>query len=170
MFGIVKDCFTAFSHDIDGNSIPKKKRYALFIIHPLIVCGLYGCYIFLCTEKVSNISDILMGALGLFSALVFCVLFIIPDKFFQRYDKYKDKKEEAFKNYLIRFKNFSKLAIKQMILFLFCIILLTACLIIYEVTDCIIILFINIYLFTIVVSLTLITLQNVYVLLKDEIK
>ena len=111
-----------------------------------------------------------MGALGLFSALVFCVLFIIPDKFFQRYDKYKDKEEDAFKNYLIRFKNFSKLAIKQMILFLFGIILLTACLIIYEVTDCIIVLFINIYLFTIVVSLTLVTLQNVYILLKDEIK
>lgn len=170
MFGIVKDCFTAFSHDLDGNSIPKKKRRTLFIIHPLIVCGLYGCYIFLCTEKDSGISDILMGALGLFSALVFCVLFIIPDKFFQRYDKYKDKEEEAFKNYLIRFKNFSKLAIKQMILFLFCVILLSVCIVVYEVTDCVIISFIDIYLFAIVVSLTLITLQNVYILLKDEIK
>lgn len=170
MFGIVKDCFTAFFHDIDGKPIPKKKIRTLFVIYPLVACGLYGCHMLLCAKTIFDASDLLMEALGLFSALVFCVLFIIPDKFFQRFNRYKDKKEDAFKNYLIRFKNFSKLAIKQMILFLFCVILLSVCLVVYEVTDCVIISFIDIYLFAIVVSLTLITLRNVYILLKDEIK
>lgn len=170
MLGIFKEGIASFFYTIDGNQISGKKAFICLVVCPFFISGATGFYIILTESEIPDVSDVILAALGLFAALVFCVLFIIPDKFIKRKEILKGKADDVSKNYLIRFGNFSKIAMRQMLLFLVVGILLTICLIIQKITGDFSFFLISIYLFTIVSSLTFITLSNVYILLKDEIK
>lgn len=170
MLGIFKDGIASFFYTIDGTLISGKKAFFCLVVCPFLVSSTTGLYIILSESEIPDIPDILLAALGLFAALVFCVLFIIPDKFIKRKGLLKEKADDASKNYLIRFENFSKIAVRQMLLFLVVGILLTICLIIQKITGDFSFFLIGIYLFTIIVILTLFTLLNIYTLVKDEMK
>lgn len=170
MFAVFKEGIVSFLYDVDGYQISCRKAIFYLIILPFFASVIVGVYLSLDNFNLPDISEILLASLSLFAALVFCVLFIIPDKFVQRMKRLEEKDDDASNNYLIRFSNFTKIAMRQMLLFLFFSILLTLFLIIQKITKDISIFLICIFLFSIIVSLTFITLSNVHTLLKDELK
>ena len=78
----------------------------------LFILLLVGWLTYLATNKFvlsNDIISLLISLFGIFTALIFSVIFIAPDKFAQRVELYKTHQNfEDVKNYLIRFEQFSR--------------------------------------------------------------
>lgn len=169
IYRIIKDGIKSLLYDIDGNRRSKFQVYLGFIFVPIVIC------IITVWKEISleNIIDTLLTVLSIFTALIFGVLFTVPDKLSQRIERFKNKTDSGTKNYLIRFSNFTRSFVQQ-ITFIIVISIVLIILLVFQkvVTDNIIKLTlttISLVLFYDLVMYILVTLSNIYTLLMDDI-
>ena len=173
---ILKTGITSLFYDIDGN----KRTNMQFIIFLLFIPLAVFVFIIWKQIKLSESIDTLLTVLTIFTALIFGVLFTVPDKLSQRIEKYKNRKDEAIKNYLTRFYNFTKSFIEQITFIILISIVLIVLLIICKITHnismeyigCIqiIITALSFLLFYYLLLYILVLLANIYILLMEDIK
>ena len=109
LYRIIKDGISSLSSDIDGNKTSQKQLIVFFIIIPYFIFG----FTYWLEVNLDNIIDTLLSVLSIFTALIFGVLFTVPDKLSHRIEKLNQKKDNATQNYLIRFYNFTKKFVQQ---------------------------------------------------------
>jgi hypothetical protein len=168
----VKDGIKSLFYNIDGN---RKKVFPIvfyfFLIPLLLGCLSYYKRWILPIESI----DFIISTLGIFTALIFGVIFIAPDKFSQRIEIYKDKKDDATNNYLIRYENFAKIFVEQialLILYSIVIIILLFALLLFDKNE-ILMFVLNAGIFFLslqFIMLLFVLLSNIYILLKDDIR
>lgn len=169
IFRIIKDGIKSLLYDIDGNRRSMFQIYIGFVFVPIIIC-LISVWL-----KVSlvDLIDTLLSVLSIFTALIFGVLFTVPDKLAQRIKHLNGKKDTSIKNYLIRFSNFTRLFVQQItFIIILCIILIIILVVIKILSDNIaktILTVASIVLFYNLIMYILITLSNIYTLLMDDI-
>lgn len=170
LYRIIKDGISSLSSDIDGNKTSKKQLIVFFRIVPYFIFGLTYWF----EVNLDNIIDTLLSVLSIFTALIFGVLFTVPDKLSHRIEKLNKKKDNATQNYLIRFYNFTKKFVQQIsfiiALSIFLIVLLIFQKILDNPTAKLILTAIDSSLFYILVMYVLSILANIYILLMDDIK
>jgi hypothetical protein len=169
IYRIIKDGIKSLLYDIDGNKRSKFQVYLGFIFVPIVIC-----IITLWKEiSLGDIIDTLLTVLSIFTALIFGVLFTVPDKLSQRIERFKNKTDNSTKNYLIRFSNFTRSFVQQITFIIVISIALIILLVFLKVvTDNIIKLTlttISLILFYDLVMYILVTLSNIYTLLMDDI-
>lgn len=162
---ILKDGITSLFYDIDGNKRPKAKIILFFVIIPIAFS-----LISLKVDKLYEIVDTLLTCLSIFTALIFTVLFIVPDKLTDRIKILKEKDDDATHDYLIRFYNFTKSFVKQISFVIVLSLALIILLIMQKLYTCDILTFINSSLFVTLIFYVLIILSNMYILLMDDIE
>lgn len=91
---IINNGVTSFFYNIDGEKNSIFKICISFIIIPLIVA------IYFKNRDMTNIIDILINCLSIFTALIFSALFIVPDKLSQRIKYLQEKRDDSKNNYL----------------------------------------------------------------------
>lgn len=167
---IIKDGINSLFDNIEGNKNSKNKIRFIFIGIPLVIA------VYFRNENMSNIIDDLLSCLSIFTALIFSVLFIVPDKLSGRIndlqEKEKKEKEEeknSTHNYLIRYLNFSSIFIKQLSFTIVLCIVLIVLLIIQKIHSSTPIVFINTLLFTILIMYLFSILSSIHILLMDDI-
>jgi len=169
IYRIIKDGIKSLLYDIDGNKRSKFQVYLGFIFVPIVIC------IITIWKEISlgDIIDTLLTVLSIFTALIFGVLFTVPDKLSQRIERFKNKTDNSTKNYLIRFSNFTRSFVQQITFIIVISIALIILLVFLKVvTDNIIKLTlttISLILFYDLVMYILVTLSNIYTLLMDDI-
>lgn len=169
IYRITKDGIKSLLYDIDGNRRSKFQVYLGFIFVTIVIC-------IITVWKEINLEDIidtLLTVLSIFTALIFGILFTVPDKLSQRIERLKNKTDNSTKNYLIRFSNFTRSFVQQ-ITFIIVISIALIILLVFQkvVTDNIIKLTltnISLVLFYDLVIYFLVTLSNIYTLLMDDI-
>lgn len=170
LYRIIKDGVSSLSFDIDGNRTSQKQLVVFFIIVPYFIFG----FTYWLEVKLDNIIDTLLSVLSIFTALIFGVLFTVPDKLSHRIENLNQKKDNATQNYLIRFYNFTKKFVQQtsfiIALSIFLIILLVFLKVIDNNVVKLILTAINCSLFYILIMYVLSILANIYILLMDDIK
>lgn len=154
---IIKDGISSLFYNIDGNKNSKNKIYILFMGIPLVIA------IYFRNEDMSSIIDDLLSCLSIFTALIFSVLFIVPDKLSQRIKDYQEKRNEGTHNYLTRYLNFSRIFIKQLSFIIVLCIVLIVLLIIQKIHSSTPIVFANTLLFTILIMYLFSILSNIYI-------
>lgn len=101
---IVKGIRSTFV-DVDGSN----KSRVLFRLYMLLLVAFVvylGVNDFILSD---DIISLLISTFSIFTALIFGVIFIAPDKFAQRVELYKsNQKYEDVANYLTRYENFAK--------------------------------------------------------------
>lgn len=175
IYRIFKEGLGTLFFNIDGVKRSKVQALTFLLIIPLIVLFVSV----LLNVNIESIIDTLISSLSIFTALIFGVLFIAPEKLNQRIvelkSKYRtnDEIEERHRNYLVRFLNFTRLFIKQVSFLILISILLIILLIVqkmnllYWVSICLSAISIVVsYYFVIYFLFTLI---NIYSLLMDDI-
>ncbi|GAB6123700.1 hypothetical protein [Dysgonomonas termitidis] len=169
IYRIIKDGIKSLLYDIDGNKRSKFQVYLGFIFVPIVIC------IITVWKEISlkDIIDTLLTVLSIFTALIFGVLFTVPDKLSQRIERFKNKTDNSTKNYLIRFSNFTRSFVQQItFIIIICIALIILLVLQKVVNDNIIKLTlttISLVLFYDLVMFILVTLSNIYILLMDDI-
>lgn len=101
---IVKGIRSTFV-DVDGNNKSRVsfRLYMLLLVAFVVYLGVND---FILSD---DIISLLISTFSIFTALIFGVIFIAPDKFAQRVELYKsDQKYEDVANYLTRYENFAK--------------------------------------------------------------
>lgn len=170
LYRIIQDGVSSLSSDIDGNKTSQKQLVIFFIIVPYFIFG----FTYWLEVNLDNIIDTLLSVLSIFTALIFGVLFTVPDKLSHRIEKLNQKKDNATQNYLIRFYNFTKKFVQQtsfiIALSIFLIILLVFLKVIDDNVAKLILTAINCSLFYILIMYVLSILANIYILLMDDIK
>lgn len=161
--------YLSLKTDIDGNKLPSIQIKILFIIVPYCIIGVsYWLEI-----NLSNSIDTILTTLSIFTALIFGILFIVPEIFSKRIDALSQKKDDINKNYLIRFHNFTKKFVQQtsfiIVLSILNIVLLLIQKIISNELGILILSAINCSLFYILLMFILIILVNIYILLMDDV-
>lgn len=151
-------------YDIDGNKRPKMKTIFFFVIIPIIFS-----LISLKLDKANEIIDTLLACLSIFTALIFTVLFVVPDKFSSRINMLKEKDDDATHGYLIRFYNFTKSFVQQISFIIVQSLLLIILLVMQKLYPCSVLTFINSGLFIILILYILTILSNIYIILMDDI-
>lgn len=169
IFIIIKDGIKSLLYDIDGNKNSKLQIYLGFIIVPIAIC-----IISIWKEiNLGYIIDTLLTVLSIFTALIFGVLFTVPDKLSQRIDKFKNKADNSTRNYLIRFTNFTRSFVQQIAFIIVVSIALIILLVLTKIaTNNIIniaLTTIDLVLFYYLLIYILATLSNIYTLLMDDI-
>lgn len=95
----------------DDNAREKSKIYMLYMyILPLLVSALLlvtGIFI------TNDIATYLITSISIFAGLFFGLLFIVTERYNAKKEQLKANENEEVKNYLIRYKNFSKFLIRQ---------------------------------------------------------
>lgn len=165
IYRIIKDGIKSLLYDIDGHRKSIIKIILFFVIVPLFVSLYIVKFI-----DLSTIFDALLTCLSIFTALIFSVLFTVPDKLNQRIKDLQDKKDNATRGYLIRFYNFSKSFVQQISFVVILCFVLIILLIIQKIHCYIIITFIGIFLFSVLFMYLLSILSNIYILLMDDIE
>lgn len=166
---ILENGYLSLKTDIDGNKLPSIQIKILFIIVPYCIIGVsYWLEI-----NLSNSIDTILTTLSIFTALIFGILFIVPEIFSKRIDALSQKKDDINKNYLIRFHNFTKKFVQQtsfiIVLSILNIVLLLIQKIISNELGILILSAINCSLFYILLMFILIILVNIYILLMDDV-
>ena len=166
---ILENGYLSLKTDIDGNKLPSIQIKILFIIVPYCIIGVsYWLEI-----NLSNSIDTILTTLSIFTALIFGILFIVPEIFSKRIDALSQKKDDINKNYLIRFHNFTKKFVQQtsfiIVLSILNIVLLLIQKIISNELGLLILSAINCSLFYILLMFILIILVNIYILLMDDV-
>lgn len=169
IYRIIKDGTKSLLYDIDGNKRSKFQVYLGFTFVPIVIC------VITIWKEISlgNAIDTLLTVLSIFTALIFGVLFTVPDKLSQRIEKFKNKIDNSTKNYLIRFSNFTRSFVQQItFIIVICIILIILLVFMKIITNSIIKLVlttISLVLFYDLTMYILMTLSNIYTLLMDDI-
>lgn len=169
IYRIIKDGTKSLLYDIDGNRRSKFQVYLEFTFVPIVIC------VITIWKEISlgNIIDTLLTVLSIFTALIFGVLFTVPDKLSQRMERFKGKIDNSTKNYLIRFSNFTRSFVQQITFIIVISIVLIIFLVFLKIiTDNIIKLVLTIMslvLFYDLILYILVTLSNIYILLMDDI-
>ena len=109
LYRIIKDGISSLSSDIDGNKTSQKQLIVFLYFIPYFYYG----FTYWLEVNLDNIIDTLLSVLSIFTALIFGVLFTVPDKLSHRIEKLNQKKDNATQNYLIRFYNFTKKFVQQ---------------------------------------------------------
>ena len=161
---ILKDGIMSLFYDIDGNKRPKTKIIIFFVIIPIIFS-----LISLKLDKANEIIDTLLACLSIFTALIFTVLFVVPDKLSSRISMLKEKDDDATHGYLIRFYNFTKSFVQQMSFVIVLSLILIILLVTQKLYSCSVLTFINSSLFIVLILYVLTILSNMYILLMDDI-
>ena len=86
LYRIIKDGISSLSSDIDGNKTSPKQLIVFFIIVPYFIFG----FTYWLEVNLDNIID---SVLSIFTALIFGVLFTVPDKLPHRIEKLNQKKK-----------------------------------------------------------------------------
>lgn len=169
IYRIIKDGIKSLLYDIDGNRRSKFQVYFGFIFVPIAIC-------LITVWKEINLGDIvdtLLTVLSIFTALIFGVLFTVPDKLSQRIERFKNKTDNSTKNYLIRFSNFTRSFVQQITFIIVISIGLIVLLVFQKVVASnvikLILTAISLVLFYDLVMYILVTLSNIYILLMDDI-
>jgi hypothetical protein len=187
LYIILKDGIKSLLHNIDGNSRSTIHMVTILLLIPilLIVLSVYNSTLF-----PHKIVDTFISALSIFTALIFGIIFIAPDKLSQRVELFKNQKDDAITNYIIRYKNFTKSFIAQIGSIIIIAIILLVMLLIYSIlvsddeqirnmpitlhrlhkTIATIISSIIIFLSYEFFVYLFVLISNIYVLLKDDIK
>lgn len=170
IYRIIKDGIKSLLYDIDGNKRSKFQVYLGFIFVPIVICIIT----FWKEISLGDIIDTLLTILSIFTALIFGVLFTVPDKLSQRIERFKNKTDNSTKNYLIRFSNFTRSFVQQITFIIVISIALIILLVIQKVitdnnTMKLALTSINLILFYDLVMYILVTLSNIYTLLMDDI-
>lgn len=109
IYDIVKDGINSLIYDLDG----KKRILSFYLWCILIPLGL-GIFCFFQEIVIAReFANYAITTISIFTALVFGILFIGPDKFSARVEMFGNNKDEEVVNYLIRYKNFTKQFIAQ---------------------------------------------------------
>lgn len=166
---ILENGYLSLKTDIDGNNLPSTQTKIHFIFIPFCIIGIaYWLEI-----NLSNSIDTILTTLSIFTALIFGVLFIVPERFSKRIDTLSQKKGDINQNYLIRFHNFTKKFVQQtsfiIVLSILNIVLLLIQKIISNENGILILSAINCSLFYILLIFILIILVNIYILLMDDV-
>ena len=160
---IIKDGINSLFYNIDGKKNSTIKICIFFIVIPFIVA------IYFKDKDMKGIIDALLSCLSIFAALIFSVLFIVPDKLSQRIKYLQEKKDDGTHNYLIRFLNFSRIFVKQVSFIIILCIVLIILLIVQKIHSDAILIFTNSLLFTVLIMYLFLILSNIYILLMDDI-
>lgn len=170
IYRIIKDGIKSLLYDIDGNKKPSKLQlYFGFVFIPILIC------VFTYWKEISldDIIDTLLTVLSIFTALIFGVLFTVPDKLSQRIERFKNKTDNSTKNYLIRFSNFTRYFVQQItfiiVISLALIVFLVFQKVVVDKTIKFILTAICLVLFYDLIMYILVTLSNIYTLLMDDI-
>ena len=169
IYRIIKDGTKSLLYDIEGKKRSKFQVYSGFTFVPIIICAIT------IWKEISfkDIIDTLLTVLSIFTALIFNVLFSVPDKLSQRIEKLKNKTDNSTKNYLVRFINFTRSFIQQIsFIIVICIVLIILLVFLKVTTDNIIILIlttISSVLFYDLIMYILMILSNIYTLLMNDI-
>lgn len=160
---IIKGGIISLFYDIDGNKRSKFNVIFYFLIIPILVA------LYVKDKDLKDSIDVLLTCLSIFTALIFSVLFIVPDKLSQRIKDMRDRTDDGTHNYLIRFLNFSKIFVKQIAFIIILCLILIVLLIIQKINSNSTIIFINSMLFCILIMYLLSVLSNIFILLMDDI-
>lgn len=111
LYNIFEKGFRSIFVNLNGT----KRSPMKFIIYILLL-GILLLYIGVHKFVLSNDAiSLLISTFSIFTALIFCVIFIAPDKFAQRVELYKsNQKYEDVANYLTRYENFAKRFVNQL--------------------------------------------------------
>lgn len=161
---ISKEGLMSLFYDIDGNKRGKIKIFILFIIIPFIL-SLFSLKL----DQVDKIIDTLLTSLSIFITFIFTALFIVPDKLSSRIDMLKGKDDDATRNYLIRFYNFTKSFVQQMSFIIIQSLALIISLVVQKLYPCKMLTFINSVLLIVLILYLLTILSNMYILLMDDL-
>lgn len=169
IYRIIKDGIKSLLYDIDGNKRSKIQVYLGFIFVPITICIITVWK----ETSLKDIIDTLLTVLSIFTALIFGVLFTVPDKLSQRIERFKNKTDNSTKNYLIRFSNFTRSFVQQITFIIVISIALIILLVFLKVVaDNIIKITLtttSLILFYDLIMYILVTLSNIYTLLMDDI-
>lgn len=169
IYRIIKDGIKSLLYDIDGNKRSKFQVYLGFIFVPILICVLT----FWQEINLGDIIDRLLTVLSIFTALIFGVLFTVPDKLSQRIERFKDKTDNSTKNYLIRFSNFTRSFVQQITFIIIISFVLIILLVFQKIstnsTIMLLMTAINLALFYDLIMYILLALANIYTLLMDDI-
>ncbi len=107
---IRKEAFESLKYK-DDNACEESKTYMLYMyVLPLLVCALLlvaGIFI------TNDIATYLITSISIFAGLFFGLLFIVTDRYNAKIEQLKENENEEVRNYLVRYKNFSKFLIRQ---------------------------------------------------------
>lgn len=107
---IRNDAFESLKYK-DDNAREKSKTYVLYMyVLPLLVSVLLlvaGIFI------TNDIATYLITSISIFAGLFFGLLFIVTERYNAKNEQLKKNENEEVRNYLIRYKNFSKFLIRQ---------------------------------------------------------
>lgn len=166
IYFIIKDGLNSLMKDVDGVKCKKVDILIYFCLSPIIVSIIIG----ILKINISCAIDTLLTCLSIFTTLIFALLFTVPERLSSRIDSLRKNKDDATKNYLKRFINFSKMFIQQISIVIIISLSLIILLIIQKIYYCQFLTLICIYLFIIMFAFIMQILANTYILLKDEIE
>ena len=107
---IVKGIRSTFV-DVDGSN-KSRVSFGLYMLLLVAFVVYLGVNDFILSD---DIISLLISTFSIFTALIFGVIFIAPDKFAQRVELYKsNQKYEDVANYLTRYENFAKRFVNQL--------------------------------------------------------
>ena len=171
IYWITKEGLKSLLYDIDGNYRGKTQAVLFFVLIPIII----SAFFLLKKVDISEIIDAILTILSIFTALIFGVLFTVPDKLSQRIERLnKSLTDNDTKNYLIRFSNFTKGFVQQISFVIVLSISSIIFLISHKLCDNfylqLILTAVNVILFYYLIMYILIILSNIYTLLMDDIE
>lgn len=94
---------------------PKRLRRYWLLIYSCIAVSSVLCAICFNLKITATISNLVLPALSIFTALVFSSIFVVPDQLLKKIQDYQQLDDEATVNYLITYHNFIKLFSRQLI-------------------------------------------------------
>lgn len=169
IYRIIKDGVKSLLYDFDGKKRSKLQIYLGFIFIPLLI----SAYTFLKEIYLDDIIDMLLTVLSIFTALIFGVLFTVPDKLSQRIERLKDRTNNSTRNYLIRFLNFTRSFVQQISFIIVISFIIIFLLVLQKAIDSntikLVLTALSLGLFYDLIMYVLLALSNIYTLLMDDI-
>ena len=162
---IIREGIESLLYNIDGHKRNRLGIMIYFVIIPLFIAS----YIIVKDIDTNSIIDTLLTCLSIFTALIFSVIFTVPDKLSKRISDLQNRNNEETHNYLIRFYNFSKLFVQQIAFVIVLCLLLISLLVLQKISNIEFVKFINSILFIVLIMYILQILSNIYILLNDDI-
>lgn len=82
------------------------EEWCLFYVTPAILALAVGCYTYFAKNELDVFVDV-VGSIGIFSALMFSVIFIVVEHFLKRREVYKTDNDED-RRYIENYQDFTK--------------------------------------------------------------
>lgn len=126
---VIKEGFLSLYKNTEGETTVFSSSLK-FIVLPLVFA--VGASFYVPINGLAEIVDPLMEVMGIFVSIILGVIFVVPDKLRAKVKELSGQNDEASRNYLIRFKNFTKNIVGQLSLILIVSILLIILLLIVK--------------------------------------